>query len=208
MRKKFLSVAMAVVMVVVCLTGCSGNFSKSAFISAAKKNGMEEIKDTTKLNKIWAEPGETLAFCYDIENMHIFESVGAPLTEYVSIKDVKECAMAVESIGKTDGHGRCSTRVFYLTVKDNETAEKLYNSAKKPLVKPEEGQKNGVTYTISYQGPKTSQNKDSTVELAMGVYLKDNQIVWIRSDFDDTLKNKSVEGFCSSLELVSPYSLK
>ena len=81
MRIKFLSVAMAVVMVVVCLTGCSGNFSKSAFISAAKKNGMEEIKDTTKLNKIWAEPGETLAFCYDIENMHIFESVGAPLTE-------------------------------------------------------------------------------------------------------------------------------
>ena len=195
MRKKHLSVAMAVVMTVVCLTGCSGSFTKGSFISAAKKNGMREIKETTELNHTMADPGETISFYYEIENMHIFESLGDPLTEYVYIKNVKECVMAVESIGKTDGHGRCTTRIFYLTVKDNDIAEEIYNSAKRPFVKPEEGEKNGVKYTISYQGPKTSQNKDSTVELACGVYLMDNQIVWIRSDYDDTLKNKSVEGF-------------
>ena len=204
MKRKCLSVAMAVVMTVVCLTGCSGNFTKSSFISAAKNSGMEELKDTTKLGHIMAEPGETIAFYYDIENMHLFESLGDPLTEYVSVNDVKECAMAVEGIGKTDDHGRCTTRAFYLTVKDSDTAEELYNSVKRGLVKPEEGEKNGVTYTISYQG---SHNEGSTVELAIGVYLMDNHIVWIRSDYDTTLKNKTVENFCKSLGLVSPYTL-
>lgn len=204
MKRKCLSVAMAVVMTVVCLTSCSGNFSKSSFISAAKNSGMEELKDTTKLGHIMAEPGETIAFYYDIENMHLFESLGDPLTEYVSVNDVKECTMAVEGIGKTDDHGRCTTRIFYLTVKDSDTAEELYNSVKRGLVKPEEGEKNGVTYTISYQG---SHNDGSTVELAIGVYLMDNHIVWIRSDYDTTLKNKTVENFCRSLGLVSPYTL-
>lgn len=204
MKRKCLSVAMAFVMTVVCLTGCSGNFSKSSFISAAKNSGMEELKDTTKLGHIMAEPGETIAFYYDIENMHLFESLGDPLTEYVSVNDVKECAMAVEGIGKNDDHGKCTTRAFYLTVKDSDTAEELYNSVKRGLVKPEEGEKNGVTYTISYQG---SHNEGSTVELAIGVYLMDNHIVWIRSDYDTTLKNKTVENFCRSLGLVSPYTL-
>jgi len=165
---------------------------------------MDELKDTTKLGHIMAEPGETIAFYYDIENMHLFESLGDPLTEYVSVNDVKECTMAVEGIGKTDDHGRCTTRIFYLTVKDSDTAEELYNSVKRGLVKPEEGEKNGVTYTISYQG---SHNEGSTVELAIGVYLMDNHIVWIRSDYDTTLKNKTVENFCKSLGLVSPYTL-
>lgn len=204
MKRKCLSVAMAVVMTVVCLTGCSGNFSKSSFISAAKNSRMEELKDTTKLGHIMAEPGETIAFYYDIENMHLFESLGDPLTEYVSVNDVKVCTMAVEGIGKTDDHGRCTTRIFYLTVKDSDVAEELYNSVKRGLVKPEEGEKNGVTYTISYQG---SHNEGSTVELAIGVYLMDNHIVWIRSDYDTTLKNKTVENFCKSLGLVSPYTL-
>ena len=204
MNRKCLSVAMAVVMTVVCLTGCSGNFSKSSFISAAKNSGMEELKDTTKLGHIMAEPGETIAFYYDIENMHLFESLGDPLTEYVSVNDVKECTMAVEGIGKNDDHGKCTTRAFYLTVKDSDVAEELYNSVKRGLVKPEEGEKNGVTYTISYQG---SHNEGSTVELAIGVYLMDNHIVWIRSDYDTTLKNKTVENFCKSLGLVSPYTL-
>ena len=204
MKRKCLSVAMAFVMTVVCLTGCSGNFSKSSFISAAKNSGMEELKDTTKLGHIMAEPGETIAFYYDIENMHLFESLGDPLTEYVSVNDVKECTMAVEGIGKNDDHGKCTTRAFYLTVKDSDTAEELYNSVKRGLVKPEEGEKNGVTYTISYQG---SHNEGSTVELAIGVYLMDNHIVWIRSDYDTTLKNITVENFCRSLGLVSPYTL-
>ena len=138
--------------------------------------------------------------------MQLFEYSGDPLAEYVSINDIQECVMVVESIGETDDHGTSLTRVFYLTVKDSDTAEEIYESAIKPLrFGVEDGEKNGVTYTVSYQG---SQNDGSTVELACGVYLKGNQILWIRSDYDATLKNKTVENFCKSLGLVSPYTLK
>ena len=178
MKRKLLPVAMAVVMVLVCLTGCSGEFSKSSFISAAKSSGMKEIVETTELSNILADPGEHIAYYYDMD-IKLFEFLGGPLRDYVSVKDVKECTMAIESIGKTDDHVRAGV---------------------------EEGVKNGVMYTVSYQGPKDSQNDGSTVELACGVYLRDNQIFWIRSDYYANLKNKTVENFCKSLGLVSPYT--
>ena len=205
MKRKLLSVAMAAVMTVVCLTGCSGNFSKSSFISAAKNSGMKEIKETTELNNIFADQEKHVAFYYDDKNIKVYEFAGSPFQDHVSKSYVDEFVMAGESIGKTDDRGRCLTRIYYVTVKDRDTAEEIYNSVKRGLVKPEEGNKNGVTYTISYQGPRNSQ--DSTVELAIGVYLKDNHLVWIRSDYDVTLKNKTVEIFCKSLGLVSPYTL-
>lgn len=205
MKKKLLLYAMVAVMTVVCLTGCSGDFSKSSFISAAKSSGMREIVETTELNQIFADQEKHIAFYYDDKNIKVFEFSGSPFADHVSKSYVDEFVMVGESIGKTDDRGRCLTRIYYVTVKDRDTAEEIYNSVKRGLVKPEEGNKNGVTYTISYQGPRNSQ--DSTVELAIGVYLKDNHLVWIRSDYDVTLKNKTVEIFCKSLGLVSPYTL-
>ena len=211
MKRKLLSVAMAAVMTVACLTGCSGSgdFSKSSFISAAKSSGMKEIVETTELNQIYADQEKHIAFYYDDKNIKVYEFSGSPFNDYVTKIDVDEFVMAGESIGKTDDHGRCITRIYFLTVKDSKTAEEIYESVVKPLrFGVEEGVKNGVIYTVSYQGPKDSQNDGSTVELACGVYLRDNQIFWIRSDYYSTLKNKTVENFCKSLGLVSPYTLK
>ncbi len=207
MKKKFLSVAMAVVMVVVCLTGCSGNFSKSSFISAAKSSGLKEVEETTELNHMYADPGEHIALFYDVEDIHIFEYVGDPLSNYVSINEVEEFVLAVDSEGETDKHIRCFTRIYFLTLKDSDTAEELYKSVKRGIMKPKEGKKNGVAYTISYQGPDNSLYAGSTNELAVGLYLMGNHVVWIRSDHDTTVKNKTVEKFCKSLGIVSPYTL-
>ena len=205
MKRRSLSVAMAVVMSVVCLTGCSGKLSKDSFISAAKKNGMKDAAETTELTHILADPGEIRSFFYDVEDFRIIEYSGGPLADCVSPTDVEEFVIAIDSIGKTDDHGSTLTQVFFLTVKDSKTAKEIYKTVSKPLVKPEKGEKNGVTYTISYQG---SKNEGSSVELAYGVYLKDNQIVLIRSDYYSSLDNKCVEGFCRSLGLVSPYTLR
>ena len=204
MKRRFLSVSMAVVMAVVCLTGCSGNFAKNSFISAAKKNGMNELSEPKDLTLRRAGAGESYSFFYDVKESHIIESISA-FSDYVSPNDVKDFVIAVESMGETGDHGSCITQAYFLTVKDSDTAEEIYESLIKPLVKPEEGEKDGVTYAVSYQG---SRNDDSGVELAYGVYLKDNQIVLIRSDYDSSLKNNCVEGFCKSLGLVSPYTLR
>ena len=86
MKRKLLSVAMSVVMAVACLTGCSGSgdFSKSSFISAAKKNGMEEIKETTKLSHILADDGEHIAYYYDDKDIKVFDFAGSPFSDHIS----------------------------------------------------------------------------------------------------------------------------
>lgn len=210
MKKKLFSVVMAVVMTVVCLAGCSGDFSKDSFINAAKKNGLKELEDTQELTRIKAEPGETKAFYYDVENLQIVQYLKSSFDENLSVEDVKGCVIVNESIGENADHGTSLTRIYYLILKDNKTAENLYKEEIKSfkLMKPEEGKKNGVTYTIGYLGPDDSRHDNSTVELACGVYLKDNQLVWIRSDYYSTMKNDCVEGICKSLGLVSPYKLK
>ena len=52
MKRKLLSVAMAVVMSAVCLAGCSGGWSRSAFISAAKKYGLKELDGDKTLREV------------------------------------------------------------------------------------------------------------------------------------------------------------
>ena len=137
--------------------------------------------------------------------------------DYAPDAEVKEFVRAIETIGKNDNKFHCSTYVYYLTLEDSKNAKKTYKQLTKNFAnpgdkeaEPEEGEKNGVTYTICYIGSEDLQNlkEDYTGELAYGVYLKDNKIVWIRSYFDSDLDNDYVESICKSLGLVSPYTLK
>ena len=209
MRKKIWSVVMVAVMVAACFVGCSNDSTKDSFISAAKDNGMKEITETTELNRILEDPKEDISYFYDVEDVNIVEYTNRQFMEGIPKHEVTESVIAVERLGENDDHGTTLTYIFYLSFADSETAEEVYKSKIKPLrFGVKNGKKNGVTYTISYQGPDDSQQDNSTVELAAGVYLMDNQIVWIRSNYYSTINNDCVEGFCKKLGLVSPYTLK
>ena len=190
MKRKILPVAMAVVMTVVYLAGCSGNFTKASFINAAKKCGMEKLDENMSLNEIMLNEEESHAVYYvekDQDRMNLL------ITQYAPVAEVKEFVQAVETIGKSDDNKTCLTNVYYLTAVDSENAKEIYESLIITYDNPENGEKDGVTYTG---------------EIAYGVYLKGNNIIWIRSYFDSTLENNCVEDFCKSLGLVSPYTLK
>ena len=207
MKRKILPVAMAVVMTVVCLAGCSGNFTKASFINAAKKCGMEKLDENMSLNEIMLNEEESHAVYYvekDQDRMNLL------ITQYAPVAEVKEFVQAVETIGKSDDNKTCLTNVYYLTAVDSENAKEIYESLIITYDNPENGEKDGVTYTICYFGPEDSPNANDqfTGEIAYGVYLKGNKIIWIRSYFDSTLENNCVEDFCKSLGLVSPYTLK
>ena len=214
MKKKFLSVAMAVVMSVVCLAGCSGSFNKSSFISAAKKYGMKEIDDNWTLYEIMHDQENSNSVCYiekDHDRMQLF------FRDYAPDAEVKELVKAVETIGRNDNQIACSTYIYYLTAKDSENAKETYKGLTKTIIDPgdggndpEKGEKDGVTYTISYIGSNDIPNADDqfTGEIVYGVYLKGDKIIWLYSFYDSTLENKCVENFCKSLGLVSPYSMK
>ena len=214
MKRKFLSVVMAVVVAVVCLTGCSGNLNKASFINAAKKYGMKEIEENLKLGEIMRDQNESNSVYYvekDHDRMQLFFRDFAPDAE------VKECVKAVEIIGKNDNKLPCSTYVYYLTAEDSKNAKETYKGLTKGISDPgngrsdrEEGEKDGVTYTIVYMGSDNFEDTDEqfTGEIVYGIYLKDDKIIWIYSFFDSTLDNNCVEGFCKSFGLVSPYTLR
>lgn len=209
MKKKIWSVLMVAAIVAACFVGCSNDSTKDSFISAAKDNGMKEIVETTELNGILGDPKEDVSYFCDVEDLIIVECTNRQFMEGIPKHEVTESVLAVERLGKNDDHGSTLTYIFYMSFTDSETAEEVYKSKIKPLrFGVKNGKKNGVTYTISYQGPDDSQQDNSTVELAAGVYLMDNQIVWIRSDYYSTLNNDCVDVFCKKLGLVSPYTLK
>ena len=43
------------------------------------------------------------------------------------------------------------SQVFLITAKDEETAQKIYDYKVKTMRNPEEGEKNGIEYTLSYE---------------------------------------------------------
>ena len=207
MKTKFLSVAMAAVMGLVCLTGCSGNFTKNAFINAAKKNGMKELDGDRTLNEIMRDQEESDSVYY-IENDQRLMQI--EIRDYAPDAEVKVLVKAVETIGKSDDHKSCLTLVYFITFEDSENAKKTYKQLIKRYEDPENGEKDGVTYSINYLGPDDRPNPDGKItgDIAYGVYLKDDTIIWIRSSYDSALENDCVEDFCKSLGLVSPYTPK
>ena len=214
MKRKLLSFAMAVVMSAVCLAGCSGGWSRSAFISAAKKYGLKELDGDKTLREVLLDEEESASVYYVEKDNKLMQ---LEIRDYAPDAEVKEFVRAIETIGKNDNKFHCSTYVYYLTLEDSKNAKKTYKQLTKNFAnpgdkeaEPEKGEKNGVTYTICYIGSEDLQNvkEDYTGELAYGVYLKDNKIVWIRSYFDSELDNDYVESICKSLGLVSPYTLK
>ena len=212
MKRKFLSVAMTVVMAVVCLTGCSGNFSKNSFISAARKYGMKEIEDDMELRDIDIDRENSNSAYYvekDYERMQFLFSGLEPDAE------VKELVKAVEIIGCNDNQVSCSTNAYYLTAKDSKNAKKIYKALATQFVNPgesetylDEGEKDGITYTIGYFIFDDITDANDRIEAVYGVYLKDDKVIWIYSVYDSTLENSCFESFCKSLGLVSPYTLK
>ena len=207
MKKKFLSVAMAVVMGVVCLTGCSGSFSKNSFISTAKKNGMKQLDPDKTLNEIMMDQESSEAVYYIEKDQRLMQ---IEIRDNAPDAEVKALVRAVETIGKSDDHVSCLTMVYFITAEDSKNAKKTYEQLIERFEDPESGEKNGVTYTITYIAPNDRPGADGsfTGDIAYGIYLKGDTIIWIRSYYDYTMENDCVENFCKSFGLVSPYTLK
>ena len=209
MRKKLLSVAAALVMIVVCLTGCSGSksFDSRAFIKTAKKFGMTQ-SDTYRdfVRGITSgDPALSSAF-YASENSEDAAALHAAnylagtgpfpdiqITEFVICCDVK--------LIETDGYNSL-TELQFITAADKKSADELFDAfcIAFPEADTASGDKNGCTYTIKYMAAETRR-------VAMGVYQKGNTIIYINNMGDSVKENNCCEFFCKDLGLVSPLTL-
>ena len=147
MKRKLLSFAMAVVMSAVCLAGCSGGWSRSAFISAAKKYGLKELDGDKTLREVLLDEEESASVYYVEKDNKLMQ---LEVRDYAPDAEVKEFVRAIETIGKNDNKFHCSTYVYYLTLEDSKNAKKTYKQLTKNFAnpgdkeaEPEEGEKNG-----------------------------------------------------------------
>ena len=86
---------MAVVMSAVCLAGCSGGWSRSAFISAAKKYGLKELDGDKTLREVLLDEEESASVYYVEKDNKLMQ---LEVRDYAPDAEVKEFVRAIETI--------------------------------------------------------------------------------------------------------------
>ncbi len=214
MKKKMLSMAAAITMAVVVLTGCSNGFKKDTVIEAAKGYGMKETQLLSEaiavMNTEYAayyvskdsDEAEYMRnllmhtdhdYEFDLKETIVFSEVNTYLSaEGIKVSDIK------------DAH----TRIIYITAKDKKNAKEIYDLNAEWIINHEgtKGTDNGVEYTITYSSFAMSDGPDT--ESLYGVYLKGDTVIWIEAFTNCGPNDECTEYFCNKLGLVSPLTLR
>ena len=236
MKNKALK-AVAALMAVVCLAGCSSNkYTSDNFINIAKKYGMEECTDYHKFGLVWAGPQNDASIYFTSKNAEQADIMCYGLLGFGPEAGVEESVVCAEtSTPSNDNPVGSMSHVFLFKAKDEEAAQKIYDYQANTLSNAEEGVKNGTKYAISFWTIKSQVAKpldfsgvgmqsgsvDFSVDnmtpdmftevetgFASGIYLKGDTVIWVYSMYDVTKTDECVKTFCNKLGLKSPYSLK
>lgn len=154
--KKVFSVLLSVVLLVVCLTGCSKNipFDEEKVIDAAKKYGMKEShdsKDRTSYveGRLGLRPGEKDGYCFIVTDSNKYEDF---TSEYVEKMTVYIEGLLGECFSE-DIPINYSESMFELRVyQDKEAAKKVFNAYvenNKKIEGVDIGEKDGYQYMIA-----------------------------------------------------------
>lgn len=210
MKKKFLSLAMAGLMIVVCLTGCSGSksFDSESFIKTAKKYGMTQA-DTYQdfVHGITSGDPSLSSVFYASENSEDAAAlyaanylVGTGPFPDIQITDLVICCDV--KLIDTEGYNSL-TELQFITAVDEKSADELFNAfcTSFPEAETASGEKNGCTYTIKYMATEARS-------VNFGVYQTGNTIIYINCMGDNVKENNCCDFFCKDLGLVSPSTLK
>ena len=235
MKNKALK-AVAALMAVVCLAGCSSNkYTSDNFINIAKKYGMEECTDYHKFGIVWAGPQNDASVYYTSKDAEQADIMCYGLLGFGPEACLEKSVVCAEtSTLSNDNPVGSMSHVFLFKAKDEEAAQKIYDFQAKTLSNAEEGEKNGVKYVISLRTAKSQVAKpldfsgvgmqsgsvdfvaDMTPDMftevevgfARGIYMKGDTVIWVYSMYDVTKTDECVKTFCNKLGLKSPYSLK
>jgi len=208
MKKKMLSMAAAITMAVLCLTGCSNAFKADSIVKVADKysmDTMERLRDMDDELKTYLNERDNSAYYvskndYEANLMYaayIYAVHGTSpdiiVDEFVYCIDTK--------LEKNSGYNR-QTEIYMVTASDEKSARALYDEFAKNCVAYDcsSGEKDGYTYTIAFLG-----NDDRSMKV--GLYLKDKTLIRISSG-GDAVKGDCTEFFCKELGLISPSTLE
>ena len=208
MKMKMLSMATAVIMAVICLTGCSNAFKADSIVKAAEKysmDKMENLRDMDDELKMYSKGRENSAY-YVSKNDSEANLMYAAYINLVpgTFPDisVEEFVYCIDTkLDKNSGYNR-QTEIYMVTAKDEKSASELYDVYVKSCSSYDcsSGEKDGYTYTIAFIG-----NEDRS--MTVGLYLKGKTLIKI-SGGGDVVKSDCSEFFCKEIGLISPQTLE
>ena len=212
MKKKMLSMAAAITMAVVVLTGCSAGFKRDTVIEAAKEYGMDDTRAFY----------EAAQFSNDVKAYYISDSKQADQIRHLFTHtgldtefDLKETILLSEVKAAPTGDEKSvsdanvtNTKILFMTAADTKTAKEIYAVNAEWILAHEgtSGKQKGVEYTINYYGDITDNDRET--ESFYGVYIKGDTVIWIEAYTNCGPNDECTEYFCNKLSLVSPLTLR
>ena len=216
MKKKMLSLAAAITMAVVSLTGCSNGIKKDTVIKTAKEYGMVQQDKLVKAFSFGNDGYSVFYVSKDSEEADYIRKLAmhAGLQEDFALKETIACIESKVAHSKDEPglsmseYQEMRTTVIVMTAKDAKTAKKLYDTNAEWVIlhEGEKGNKNGVEYTINYSAITTDNGLES--ENFYGIYLSGNTVIWIDAYTNVENIDDCTEYFCEKLGLVSPLTLR
>ncbi len=215
MKKKILSAALAAVLAVTCLAGCSAGFTTDKVIKAANDYGMTKGEDFTSflrsknngvpsyyVSKDSTEATELYKYTFS-------SAVYEPNEELERLVVCMEVEKQDEPKPVTLMDG-VHTYIFAMSAKDTKSAKSIYDHFADWMKARggKEESKNGYTYIICQRNQAVLSGDDSEGTNFSGIYISGKNVIYIEAEIGDSDTSKCAESFCKELGLVSPLTLK
>ena len=214
MKKKILSAALAAVLAVTCLAGCSAG-SATDIVKAANDYGMTKGEDFTSFLRSKNNGVPSYYVSKDSTEATelyklTFASAGNEADE--ELESIVVC-MEVEKQDEPkpatlmDG---VHTYIYAMSAKDTKSAKSIYDHYADWMKTRggKEESKNGYTYIICQRNLGLPTGDDSEGTNFSGIYINGKNLIYIEAEIGDSDTSKCAESFCKELGLVSPLTLK
>ena len=213
MKKKILSAALAAVLAVTCLAGCSAG-SATDIVKVANDYGMTKGEDFTSF--LQSKNNGVPSYYVSKDSTEAtelyklaFESAGYANEELERLVVCMEVEKQDEPMPATlmdDVH----TYIYAMSAKDTKSAKSIYDHFADWMITRggKEESKNGYTYIICQRNLGLATGDDSEGTNFSGIYINGKNVIYIEAEIGDSDTSKCAESFCKELGLVSPLTLK
>ena len=212
MKKKILSAALAAVLAVTCLAGCSAG-SATDIVKVANDYGMTKGEDFTSFLRSKNNGVPSYYVSKDSTEATELYKLAIASAGYEHNEELERLVICME-VEKQDEPKPATvmdgvhTYIFAMSAKDTKSAKSIYDHYADWMKTRggKEESKNGYTYIICQRNLGLGDDSEGTN--FSGIYINGKNLIYIEAEIGDSDTSKCAESFCKELGLVSPLTLK
>lgn len=204
MKKSKLAVTLLlIVAVVLSFTGCKQALSQEDFISGCESYGIEKVDDAGILTENLNGRGGKDGYYATNDKDEAKKLSNLVLNRFNNMPEIESSGFAFAVVREKGSDDRYyATFVCYMTFADNQKAKDAYDNLVDAYGDEEygkTGESAGITYCVDSGVSAAETNKIGT-----GVYLKENTVIFLRTQASVNDSYKFTDKICGKLGLLSP----